>query len=165
MTLASKKIQALGLIGWLVVCFATSAIGALGSVQAKSFYAELIQPSWAPPGWLFGPVWTTLFLMMAIAVWLIWRTGGFSKNLTTLFLFIIQLVLNALWSWLFFAWHQGGLAFVDIILLWSLILATIITFWRVNPLAGTLMIPYLLWVSFASVLSYTTWQLNPQILG
>jgi len=161
----SKQTQVLGLIGWLVVSFATSAIGAVASIQAKTFYVQLTQPSWAPPGWVFGPVWTTLFAMMAIAAWLVWRSGGFSSNRVALSLFLIQLVVNALWSWLFFAWHQGDLALANIVLLWILIFATIVCFWRVRPLAGMLLIPYLLWVSFAAVLNYAMWQLNPQILG
>ncbi len=161
----SKKTQVMGLLGWFVVSFVASAIGAIASIQAKTFYAQLTQPSWAPPGWVFGPVWTTLFAMMAIAAWLVWRSGGFSSNRTALSLFLLQLVVNALWSWLFFAWHRGGLAFADIILLWILIVATIVTFWRVRPLAGMLLIPYLLWVSFAGGLNYAVWQLNPQILG
>jgi tryptophan-rich sensory protein len=164
--LPSKRVQFFGLIGWLVACFATSAIGAFASIQAREFYGQqLTQPSWPPPGWLFGPVWTTLFAMMAIAAWLVWRKGGFSNNRLALSLFLGQLVVNALWSWLFFAWHQGALALADIALLWVLIAATIVCFWRVSHLAGILMIPYLLWVSFASVLNYAMWQLNPQILG
>lgn len=133
--------------------------------QAKSFYAQLTQPSWAPPGWVFGPVWTTLFAMMAIAAWLVWRSGGFISNRVALSFFLVQLVFNALWSWLFFAWHQGGFALADIALLWILIIATIVCFWRVRPVAGMLLIPYLLWVSFAAVLNYVMWQLNPQILS
>lgn len=157
--------QILGLIGWLVVSFAASAIGALASVQAKSFYGQLTQPAWAPPGWLFGPVWTLLFTLMAIAAWLVWRSGGFRANRVALSLFLLQLSLNALWSWLFFAWHRGALAFADIVLLWILIVATLVSFWRVRPIAGALLIPYLLWVSFAAALNYSVWQLNPQILG
>ncbi len=164
MTAFSNKTQILGLFGWLVACFATSAIGAVASIQARSFYTQLTQPAWAPPGSVFGPVWTTLFAMMAIAAWLVWRSGGFSNNRVALSLFLLQLVVNALWSWLFFAWHQGGLALADIALLWILILATTVSFWKVRPLAGMLLIPYLLWVSFAAVLNYAMWQLNPQIL-
>jgi tryptophan-rich sensory protein len=103
--------------------------------------------------------------MMAIAAWLVWRSGGFRANRIALSLFLVQLALNVLWSWFFFAWHRGALAFADIVLLWVLIVATLISFWRVRPLAGILLIPYLLWVSFASVLNYSVWQLNPQILG
>jgi benzodiazapine receptor len=165
MAIQTKQKQILGLIGWLVVSFAASAIGALASIQAKSFYGELVQPSWAPPASVFGPVWTLLYAMMAIAAWLVWRSGGFRNNRIALSLFGIQLALNALWSWLFFAWHLGAWAFADILVLWIFIAATVITFWCVRPLAGALLIPYLLWVSFAAVLNYFMWQLNPQILG
>jgi benzodiazapine receptor len=165
MAIQTKQKQILGLIGWLVVSFAASAIGALASIQAKSFYGELVQPSWAPPASVFGPVWTLLYAMMAIAAWLVWRAGGFRNNRIALSLFGIQLALNALWSWLFFAWHLGAWAFADILVLWVFIAATTVTFWRVRPLAGALLVPYLLWVSFAAVLNYFMWQLNPQILG
>ena len=161
----SKHRQILGLIGWLIVCFATSAVGAVASIQAKSFYSQLAQPAWAPPPSLFGPVWTVLYALMAIAAWLVWRSGGFRINRIALSLFLVQLAPNALWSWLFFAWHHGAFAFADIVLLWILIVATLVSFWRVRPLAGTLLIPYLLWVSFASVLNYSVWQLNPHVLG
>ncbi|MCB1122566.1 MAG: tryptophan-rich sensory protein [Verrucomicrobiae bacterium] len=157
--------QILGLIGWLAVSFAASAVGAVASIQAKSFYGQLVQPAWAPPSGVFGPVWTILYTMMGIAAWLVWRSGGFSPNRNVLVLFLLQLALNALWSWLFFAWYRGALAFADILVLWVLILATLIAFWRVRPLAGILLIPYLLWVSFAAVLNYAVWQLNPQLLG
>lgn len=161
----SKQKQFFGLVGWLVVSFAASAVGAVASIQAQSFYGKLTQPSWAPPGWVFGPVWTTLYALMGVAAWLVWREGGFRKNKTSLSLFLVQLVVNALWSWLFFAWHLGAYALIDLIALWLLIIATLVTFWRVKPLAGTLLVPYLLWVSFAGILNYTVWQLNPQILG
>ena len=161
----SKHRQILGLIGWLIVCFATSAVGAVASIQAKSFYSQLAQPEWAPPPSLFGPVWTVLYALMAIAAWLVWRSGGFRINRIALSLFLVQLAPNALWSWLFFAWHHGAFAFADIVLLWILIVATLVSFWRVRPLAGTLLIPYLLWVSFAAVLNYSVWQLNPHVLG
>jgi len=102
---------------------------------------------------------------MGIAAWLVWRTGGFRASRSALTLFLVQLAVNALWSWLFFAWHRGGLAFADIVLLWLLIVATIVSFWRVRPLAGALLIPYLLWVSFAAALNFSVWQLNPRVLG
>lgn len=161
----AKRTQILGLVGWFVVTFAASAIGAVASLQAESFYGQLVQPSWAPPSAVFGPVWTTLYALMAVAAWLVWRSGGFRMNRAALSLFVVQLALNALWSWLFFAWHRGAWAFVDIVALWVLIVATVVAFWRVRPLAGALLIPYLLWVSFASALNYSVWQLNPQILG
>lgn len=155
----------LGLAGWLVVSFAVSAIGAIASVEAKSFYGQLVQPAWAPPPWVFGPVWTTLFALMAISAWLVWRSGGFRGNRIALGLFLVQLAFNALWSWLFFAWHLGALAFAEVLLLWVLIAATLVSFWRSRPLAGALLVPYLVWVGFASALTYAVWQLNPEILG
>jgi len=161
----SKQKQLFGLIGWFVLCFAASAVGALASIQAQSFYGQLVQPAWAPPPWVFGPVWTVLYALMAIAAWLIWRSGGFRSHRRALSLFLVQLALNALWSWLFFAWHSGSLAFVDIVLLWCFIVATILSFCRVSPLAGALLVPYVLWVSFAAALNYALWQLNPQVLG
>ena len=157
--------QAIGIIGWLLLCFMASAIGAIASVQAESFYSQLMQPSWAPPSWVFGPVWTVLYTLMAISAWLVWRAGGFKSNQTALILFLAQLTLNALWSWLFFAWQQGLVSFIDISLLWICIIATIFSFWRLNILAGILLIPYLLWVTFAAALNYHLWQLNPQILA
>lgn len=161
----SKRQQVLGLIGWFLVSFATSAIGAIASIQAKAFYGQLSQPAWAPPAWLFGPVWTALFAMMAIAAWLVWRAGGFRANRIALSFFLAQLAFNALWSWLFFVWQHGALAFVEILFLWALIAATLVSFWRLSPLSGALLIPYLLWVSFASALNFSLWQLNPQVLG
>ena len=165
MSSLTRQQQILGLIGWFIVSFAVSALGAIASIEARSFYAGLVQPDWAPPGWLFGPVWTLLFALMAIAAWLVWRNGGFRANRAALALFLVQLAFNALWSWIFFAWRLGGPAFADILLLWILILATLVAFWRVRPLAGALLIPYLLWVSFAAFLNYALWQLNPALLG
>jgi tryptophan-rich sensory protein len=165
MSSLTRQQQILGLIGWFIVSFAVSALGAIASIEARSFYAGLVQPDWAPPGWLFGPVWTLLFALMAVAAWLVWRNGGFRANRAALALFLVQLAFNALWSWLFFAWRLGGPAFADILLLWILILATLVAFWRVRPLAGALLIPYLLWVSFAAFLNYALWQLNPALLG
>lgn len=164
MTLPRRK-QIIGLVAWLAVSFIVAAIGSAASIQAGPFYTQLIRPEWAPAPNLFGPVWTILYALMGIAAWLVWRVGGFRAARTALTLFLVQLVVNALWSWLFFGWHLGGLAFADIVLLWVLIVATLIAFWRVRPLAGALLIPYLLWVSFASALNYSVWQLNPQILG
>jgi tryptophan-rich sensory protein len=157
--------QIVGLLGWLIVSFAASAVGAIASIQAASFYSQLTQPVWAPPAWLFGPVWTLLYALMAIAAWLVWRCGGIRQNATSLSFFCGQLVLNALWTWVFFAWLLGALALLNILILWCLILTTIILFWRVRPVAGALLIPYLLWVTFASALNYSVWQLNPLVLG
>jgi len=160
---ASRQIA--GLAGWLVATFVAAAIGAAASVNAGPFYAQLVRPAWAPPGWLFGPVWTVLYLAMGIAAWLVWRVAGFRAVRPALTLFLVQLALNALWSWLFFGWHLGAPAFVEVLLLWALIVATVIAFWRLRPLAAWLLVPYLLWVSFAAVLNYAVWQLNPGSLG
>jgi benzodiazapine receptor len=165
MTPLSKPKQVLGLLAWLAISFVASSIGAVASIRAVSFYGQLVQPSWAPPSSVFGPVWTILYALMGIAAWSVWRAGGFRANRSVLVLFFVQLAVNALWSWLFFAWHRGSLAFADIVLLWLLIIATLVSFWRVRPLAGALLIPYLLWVSFAAALNFSVWQLNLQALG
>lgn len=165
MTQLQKKQQIIGLIAWLAVSFIAAAIGSAASIQAGSFYTQLVRPDWAPPPDIFGPVWTILYALMGLAAWLVWRVGGFRAARTALTLFLVQLAINTLWSWLFFGWHRGALAFADIMLLLVLIVATLISFWRIRPLAGVLLIPYLLWVSFASALNYSVWQLNPQILG
>jgi translocator protein len=157
--------QLLGLAAWLAVTFAAAAIGSVASVNAGPFYQQLTRPDWAPPAAVFGPAWTSLYTLMGIAAWLVWRTGGLGAARTPLVLYLVQLGFNALWSWLFFTWRLGALAFAEILLLWVLIVATIVTFWRVRPLAAALLVPYLLWVSFASALSYAIWQLNPGILG
>lgn len=157
--------QIIGLIGWLLLSFAAAAIGAAASVQAASFYQQLVQPSWAPPSSVFGPVWSLLYALMAIAAWLVWREGGWRRQRGVLALFVLQLAVNALWSWLFFGWHRGALAFADVVLLWLLIGATARGFWRVRVLAGALLLPYLGWVSFAAALNFAVWHLNPQWLG
>lgn len=157
--------QALGLLGWLLLVFAAAAIGGLASAQAGAFYTELIRPDWAPPGWLFGPVWSVLYALMGVSAWLVWRARGFAGARCALLLFILQLGVNALWTWLFFAWHRGVLAFAEILLLWVMIVATIMLFWRISKLAGGLLLPYLGWVTFAAALTYATWQRNPGLLG
>ena len=156
--------QALGLAGWVAITFAAAAIGAWGSADSSSFYAELARPSWAPPAWLFGPVWTTLYALMAVAAWLVWRVRGLGGARTALGLYIAQLVANALWSWLFFAWHRGGLAFVEVLLLWGLIVATVVAFHRISRLAAIMLYPYLAWVTFATALTFAVWRLNPGLL-
>ena len=165
MSVFSKPKQFLGFIGCFALSYLTAAAGSIASVQARTFYAELTQPAWAPPGWLFGPVWTLLYSMMAISAWLVWRRRVFSAARLALGLFVIQLVINALWSWLFFSWHLGVAAFVDIVLLMGLILLTMVHFWRHSRLAAYLLIPYFFWVCFAAFLNFSVWQLNPGLLG
>lgn len=154
-----------GLAGWFAVVFIAAAFGAVASSNAPAFYAELDLPAWAPPASLFGPVWTVLYILMAIAAWLVWRARGWDGARTALTLFLVQLVLNALWSWLFFAWRLGGAAFTELIVLWSLIVATAVAFWRVSPAAGALLVPYAAWVAFAGALNLAAWRANPVLLG
>jgi tryptophan-rich sensory protein len=162
MSSRSLPSQALGLVGWLLVAFATAAIGALASVDAAEFYARLSKPSWAPPAWLFGPVWSVLYALMGVAAWFVWRSPG--PRRVALGLFAAQLMVNALWSWLFFAWHQGALAAVEVAVLLALIVATVVAFWRTSRTAALLLLPYLLWVGFASVLTWAVWRNNPGLL-
>jgi tryptophan-rich sensory protein len=157
--------QALGLAGWLLLMLAAAAVGAIASADAGAFYQQLSRPPWAPPGWLFAPVWSALYLLIGIAAWLVWRERGLRGARTALSLFVIQLAANALWTWLFFAWREGTLAFIEILILWALIVATLVAFWRVRPLAGALLLPYLAWVTFASALTFATWRMNPQLLA
>jgi len=123
----STSRQAFGLLGWLVLTAIAATIGALASVNAGAFYEQLTRPSWAPPAWLFAPVWSTLYAFMALSAWLVWRAHGFAGAWKALALFIIQLAANALWSWLFFTWRRGGLAFAEVLVLWVLIAATVVS--------------------------------------
>jgi tryptophan-rich sensory protein len=163
--MSTKAKNLIGLLFWFLGTFAVSALGAKASIQASEFYTALVQPAWAPPPWVFGPVWSALYTLMAIAAWLVWRSGGFRKNALALGLFICQLLLNALWSWLFFAWQLGGPAFFEVLILWASILATLWAFFKVRKLAGVLLLPYLLWVTFAAALNFSLWRMNPVILG
>ena len=156
----------IGLAGWLALVFVAAAIGAAGSIDAGPFYRELARPDWAPPAWLFGPVWSALYLLIGVSAWLVWRRHGWDGARAALVLFVFQLGANALWSWLFFAWRVGGAAFIEILVLWLLIVSTAVAFWRLRArVAALLMLPYLGWVSFAVVLCFTVWQLNPAALG
>lgn len=127
-------------------------------MSAAEFYAMLDRPAWSPPSFLFGPVWTALYLMMGIAAFLVWRERGWNRLLT---FFAIHLVFNALWSWLFFAWRSIGWSVVDIIALLLMITVLVAGFWRVKRLAGALLVPYCAWVAFASALNYEIWRRNP----
>lgn len=160
-----KGRQFIGLVAWLALSFAAGAVGSIASIEAGAFYAQLTRPAWAPMPELFAPVWSLLYALMGIAAWLVWRVGGFQMARKPLTLFLVQLAVNVLWSWLFFAWHLGALAFAEVMLLWVLIAATVVAFWRIRPVAGVLLLPYLLWVGFAAMLNYSLWQLNPQLLG
>ena len=159
------KKQFVGLLAWIGLSFTAAAIGGYASANAAGFYQQLALPAWAPPSWLFAPVWTSLYFLRGVAAWLVWRQHGFRNAPTALSLFLVQLFINALWSWLFFVWRLGALAFAEILVLWGLILCTIVAFWRVRAIAGALLIPYLAWVTFAAALAYAIWQRNPALLS
>jgi tryptophan-rich sensory protein len=150
------------LVGWIALVAVAAALGAFASRDAAAFYAQLSVPAWAPPAWLFGPVWTTLYVMMAVAAWRVTRAPGDHRGAAALF--VVQLAVNALWSWLFFAWHRGAASFADVVLLDALVIATVWRFARIDRIAAFLMLPYLAWILFASALNWTAWQMNPALL-
>ncbi len=156
--------QVLGLAGWLAASFVAGGIGASASANAGAFYLQLSQPSWAPPSWVFGPVWSVLYVLMGVSAWLVWRRHGFRAARSALTLFGVQLLANALWTWLFFVWHLGAVSLAEIAILWLLIAGTIVAFWRLHRMAAVLLVPYLAWVSFASALTFALWRLNPAVL-
>ncbi|MBW2996610.1 tryptophan-rich sensory protein [Candidatus Woesearchaeota archaeon] len=144
----------------ILIPFIASAIGSLFTASSVStWYADLVKPSFNPPGWIFGPVWTLLYLLMGIALYLVWVEKAKDKE-TAYWLFGVQLFFNALWSVLFFGLRNPLLAFIEIIILWISILITIIYFCRINKASAYLMIPYILWVSFAAVLNFSLMILN-----
>ena len=149
----------LGLAFWLGVCFAAAWVGA--HFPPGEWYEGLMKPALTPPGWIFGPVWTLLYTMMGVAAWLVWQRHGYAAASRSLGLFLLQLGLNALWAYFFFGLKNPGLAFLDIVVLWLAILATLIAFFRHYRPAGQLLLPYLLWVSFAVYLNLQFWRLNP----
>ena len=135
--------------------------GFFTATGVDSWYQTINKPSWNPPGWIFGPVWTTLYVMMGIALYLVWKSNaseGVKKNAVTIF--AIQLILNFFWSFIFFDQQQPGWALVEIIIMWIAILLTIFAFAKVNKTAAWLLVPYISWVSFATILNYTIWKLN-----
>jgi benzodiazapine receptor len=155
----------LALLACLGAVALTGAVGAIASIEARGFYGGLVKPSWAPPPGVFSPVWTALYLMMGLAAWLAWRARApAAARRLAMQLFGLQLALNALWSWLFFRWHLGAVSLLEICVLWFAILATTTQFWRLRPVAGVMMLPYLLWVSFATALNAAVWRLNPGLL-
>ena len=162
MTAQRRRHSGWTVIPFIVVCFAAGGIGSLFmGADTWTWYRGLTQPAVTPPGWLFGPVWSALYLMMGIAAWLVWRRGPAPGVGAALVLFAAQLVLNAIWTPVFFGLQNPGGALVIIGLLWLAIVATTVVFWRQSRAAGVLLIPYLLWVSFATYLNYSIATLNP----
>lgn len=155
-----KKVSFIPLVLFVLVTQMAGIVGGLFTAPAiESWYAGLIKPTLSPPNWIFAPVWTLLYLLMGVAAYLVWKENTKEKN-DALFLFFTQLVLNSLWSILFFALKNPGLALFEIAILWSLILATLVKFLRIKKWAGYLLIPYLAWVSFATYLNFMIWRLN-----
>ena len=145
----------------LLLPFLASAIGGLFTASSVStWYVELSKPSFNPPSWIFGPVWTLLFILMGISLYLVYTSPSSKIRTIALILFAVQFVFNVLWSYLFFGINRPDLAFAEIIILLGLIIATTIYFFRVNKISGYLLIPYILWVSFASILNFSIWRLN-----
>ncbi len=148
----------------IVVTPAAAGSAAYASRTSAAFYALLDKPAWAPPAWLFGPVWSTLYLFMAIAAWRVWRAAGWRRARGALAMYALQLVLNALWTWVFFAWRNGPWATAEVLTLWGGIVVTLLAFRRHDRPAAALLAPYLAWVSFASALTIAVWQRNPGLL-
>ncbi len=169
-----KKGDVLSLVTAIVVPQAAGGIGAIATASSvSSWYKDLKKPSWNPPSWVFGPVWTVLYVMMGLAAWLVWRRSGegapedkplalpeTSERRAALSLWGVQLVLNTLWSVIFFGLRSLGGAAAEIGLLWAAIAATVVRFYRIKPAAGLLLTPYLAWSTFASVLNVTVWRMN-----
>ena len=151
------------LIASILICFLAAAIGSIfTSPQIGGWYAGLEKPWFAPPNWVFGPVWTTLYLLMGIALFLVWRKGLERPDVRQgVILFGVQLAFNAAWSLVFFGLQSLFAGLVCIVILWVLILATLIQFWKIDRIAGALLIPYIAWVSIATCLNYAIWVLNP----
>lgn len=160
----STPAQLAALAAFLAATLLAGGLGAIASVDAASFYAGLNRPSWAPPASVFGPVWTALYVLMAVAAWLVWREAPSRPRSLALVVFALQLGVNALWSWLFFAWRQGAWAFADVLLLLALVAWLVALSRRVRPLAAALLMPYLVWVGFASALTWAVWRANPGAL-
>lgn len=153
--------QTVGLAVLLALCLGAAALGSAATVpRIDDWYATLNKPLWTPPSWVFGPVWTVLYIAMAVAAWLVWRQRETGGVWVPLLLFAVQLALNMAWSWLFFGLKSPALGFADIVLLWIAIAATLVAFWGRSRVAGLLLAPYLVWVTFAAALNYSIWQLN-----
>jgi len=160
----SGILEAMKFVPLIISIALAQTAGIIGSVftaaGVRTWYVDLIKPAWNPPSWIFGPVWITLYALMGISAYLIWQQKGASGVKLALFIYGIHLILNALWSVLFFGLKNPALAFVEIIILLGFIIVTTVLFWKINSWAGILMLPYITWVTFAAFLNYTIWHLN-----
>ena len=148
-------------LAFLLATFATAALGGLATAPGvRDWYPSLNKPTWTPSPWLFGPVWTFLYLSIAVAGFMAWQKAGFIGAKWTMLLFTMQLILNSAWSWVFFGLRQPGWGFVEIVVLWASILATTIALFRISRTAGMLFVPYLGWVTFAAALNWAIWRMN-----
>jgi len=151
----------ISLLLWLAICFSAAGIGSWFTAgEIAAWYRTLERPSIAPPNWVFGPVWTLLYALMALAAWQVWLAAPSNSRTWGLSLFLVQLGLNLAWSWVFFHAHQIGFALIEVIFRWAAIGVTTLAFGRVAPVAALLMAPYWAWVTFASVLNAAYWRLN-----
>lgn len=148
----------IGLASFVAACFLVALTGAF--FRPGEWYEGLNKPSWQPPNWLFAPVWTVLYVMIAVSGWLVWRKAGFAGAGLPLAVYAVQLILNAAWSPIFFGLRRPDLAFIEIILLWASVVATLALFHPIQAVATLLLAPYLAWVSFAAVLNFVVWRLN-----
>jgi benzodiazapine receptor len=157
-----KSIELIKLIISIVICNSVGIIGSFSTASAiPTWYNSLEKPTFNPPNWVFGPVWTTLYTLMGISAYLVYRQGIHNSQVkTALIIFGIQLFLNAIWSPIFFGLRALFAGFVVIVILWIAILLTIFAFYKISTIAAVLLIPYLLWVSFATILNYSLWVLN-----
>ena len=153
------------IVALVVFIVANLLIGGIGGVSTSkaipTWYAGLKKPSFNPPNWIFAPVWTTLYVLMAVAAWMVWTKVGFSEFSWWVVVYVVQLGLNMAWSWLFFTLHRLDWAFYEVVALWMSILVNALVFGAIVPLAGWLFAPYLAWVSFASLLNFAIWRMNP----
>ncbi|CAG0981434.1 MAG: tryptophan-rich sensory protein [Candidatus Methanoperedens sp.] len=157
-----KTFDILRLITSIVICLTAGALGSFFTTPAIStWYATLIKPSIAPPNWVFFPVWTALFIMMGISLFLVWKKGFQDHQVkAALSVFAIQLILNILWSAAFFGLRSPLAGLIEIVILWIVILVMILKFMRISKVAGLLLIPYILWVTFAAMINFLIWSLN-----
>lgn len=155
----TRKNQWLALAGFILVPLAIGMIGGLATAPSiDSWYRTIAKPDWTPPDWVFGPVWTVLYIMMGIAAWLVWKTRD--RVAPAMVLFGVQLALNLAWSLLFFGARSPGLALIEVVFLWTSVLLTMLAFFGRQSTAGWLFVPYLAWVSFAAVLNFVIWMMN-----
>jgi translocator protein len=146
------------LVGFVGACSLAARMGA--AFRPGDWYERLAKPSWRPPNWLFPPAWAVLYLTIAVSGWLVWRKVGFAGAVLPLAIYLVQLVLNAAWSPIFFGLRRPDLAFIEINMLWLSIVVTIAAFYPVNAAAAWLLLPYLAWVTFAAALNFAVWRLN-----